>query len=258
MGRAGVASALVRSIAALAAAGFPAVAAAEAEPGAQPAANLLRFDSAVYWGADAVGMVGGRDFNAGIGLIGALNGDIGRPGWIVSGSFGLGRTRTLWSATDSRYATLVAGRQWSTPSHYFSLSAGLAWRDKDNRPDAGGEGSALGAVIRYSFDTRAPDALYLQSYGSYSTIDDEVHFHLRVGRRTSALRFGGEFMLFDDARDRPTLRFGAFVGDIPMGPMGHGLNLTLAAGYRHELEPGKGDGFYATLGFSMPLRLGGR
>ena len=197
-------------------------------------------------------MVGGRDLHAGIGFVSALDGDIGRPGWIVSGSFGLGRTRTLWNATDSRYATLVAGHQWVTPSRYFSLSAGLAWRDKENRPAGAGEGDRLGAVIRYSFDTRALDALYLQSYGAYSTIDDEVHFHLRAGRRTSILRFGGEFTLFDDARNRPTLRYGAFVGDIPMG---HGLGMTLAAGYRHELTPGKGDGLYATIGFSMPLSL---
>jgi len=218
----------------------------------EAAGNLLRFDSAFYWGADAVGMVGGRDFNAGLGFVSALNGDIGRPGWIVSGSFGFGRTRTLWNATDSRYAALLAGRQWTTQAYYLSLSAGLAWRDKKNRPAGAGDGSALGATVQYGFDTRALDAPYFQSFGAYSTIDDEVHFHVRAGRRTSTLRFGGEFMLFDDARNRPTLRYGAFVGDIALA---HGLAMTLAAGYRHELEPGKGDGLYVTLGISMPLRL---
>lgn len=252
MERAGV---LPRNVAVVFLATFlagPVAGAAQAEEAAAPAGNLLRFDSALYWGADAVGMVGGRDFHAGLGFVTALDGDIGRSGWIVSGSFGLGRTRTLWGGSDARYATLLAGHQWTTPSTYFSLSAGLAWRDKHHRPAAPGDGGRVGAVVQYSFDTRALDAPYLQSYGAYSTIGDEIHFHLRLGRRTSTLRFGGEFMLFDDAGNRPTLRFGAFVGDIALA---HGLNLTLAAGYRHELTPGKGDGLYATLGFSMPLRL---
>ena len=216
----------------------------------QESGNLLRPDSALYWGADAVGMVGGRDFNAGIGFVTALSGDIGRPGWIVSGGFGLGRTRTLWNATDSRYATLVAGHQWVTPSYYLSLAAGLAWRDKDE--GGGSPGAAVGAVIRYSFETGARHALYLQSYGAYSTIDDEVHFHARIGRRTSTLRFGGEFLLFDDARNRPTLRYGAFLGDVPVSER---VRMSFAAGYRHELEPGKSDGIYATIGFSMLLDL---
>ena len=216
------------------------------------AGNLLRFDSVLYWGADAVGIAGGRDLNAGIGFVTALDGDIGRPGWIVGGSFGLGRARTPWSATESRYAAFAAGHQWMTPAHYLSLSAGLAWRDKNSTPAYGGDGGRFGAVIRYGFETRAAEAPYLQSYGAYSTIDDEVHFHLRAGRRASGLRFGGEFTLFDDARDRPTLRYGAFLGDIPVAGR---LRMTLAAGYRHELTPGKGDGLYATLGFSMPLGL---
>jgi hypothetical protein len=253
-GGSGVTGVLWRGIAALAAVLAAALAAALAatESGAagQENGNLLRPDSAFYWGADAVGMVGGRDFSAGIGFVTALSGDIGRPGFIVGGGFGLGRTRTLWNATDSRYAAFVAGHQWVAPSHYLSLSAGLAWRDKDE--GGGRPGAAVGAVLRSTFETSARDAAYLQSYGAYSTIDDEVHFHVRLGRRMARLRFGGEFMLFDDAGNRPTLRYGAFLGDIPVNER---IGMNLAIGYRHELEPGKGDGLYATIGFSMLLDL---
>ena len=245
-GWSGVTGGLWRSIAALAAA-LPAMGSGAA---GQENGNLLRPDSALYWGADAVGMVGGRDFSTGIGFVTALSGDIGLPGFIVGGGFGLGRTRTLWNATDSRYATFVAGHQWVAPSHYLSLSAGLGWRDKDE--GGGRPGAALGAVVRYAFETSARDAAYLQSYGAYSTIDDEVHFHLRLGRRMARLRFGGEFTLFDDAGNRPTLRYGAFLGDIPVTER---IGMNLAIGYRHELEPGKGDGIYATIGFSMLLDL---
>lgn len=232
-----------------------AFAAADARAGdAAPEKGAGRFDTVLFWGA-GTGAPGtdSADSGANIGFVTALNGDIGRSGWTITSSVGLGHTKAPLSRTKSFYSSLLVGHQWTQPGYHFSLSAGLHYRNNGERP-AGGptDGSDVGVTIQYGFDTRAVDALYLHSYGAYSTVADQIYFHLKAGRRTQRLRFGGEFTLSDDAWSRPTLRTGVFVGDIAIaGPVA----ITVSAGYLRHLEPGKSDGFYATAGFSMPLRL---
>lgn len=242
-----------RSLAACVAAA--AFAAADARAGdAAPEGEAARFDTVLFWGA-GTGAPGtdSADSSANIGFVTALNGDIGRSGWTITSSVGLGRTNAPLSRTKSFYSSLLVGHQWTLPGYYFSLSAGLHYRNNRERPSGSPtDGDDVGLTVQYGFDTSAVDALYLHSFGAWSTVADQVYFHLKAGRRTQRLRFGGEFTLSDDAWSRPTLRYGVFVGDIALaGP----VSVTVSAGYLRHLEPGKSDGFYATAGFSMPLRL---
>ena len=234
-----------------------AVAATDARAGDDAAPEkdrAARFDTVLFWGA-GTGAPGtdSADSSASIGFVTALNGDIGRSGWTITSSAGLGHTKAPLSRTRSFYSSLLVGHQWMQPGYYFSLSAGLHYRNNSERP-AGGptDGADAGATIQYGFETRAVDALYFHSYGAWSTVADQVYFHVKAGRRTQRLRFGGEFTVSDDAWSRPTLRTGVFVGDIALPGS---VAMAVSAGYLRHLEPGKSDGFYATAGFSMPLRL---
>lgn len=213
-----------------------------------------RVDTVLFWGA-GIGAPGtdSAESGANIGFVTALNGDIGRSGWTITSSVGLGQTKAPLNRTKSFYSSLLLGHQWTQPGYSFSLSAGLHHRNNRERP-AGGptDGGDTGVTVQYGFDTRAVDAFYLHSYGAWSTVADQVYFHLKVGRRTQRLRFGGEFTLSGDAWSRPALRTGVFVGDIALPGR---VAMAVSAGYLRHLDPGKSGGFYATAGFSMPLRL---
>lgn len=231
-----------------------AFATADARAGDGAPEQAARSDTVLFWGGGA-GAPGtdSADSSANIGFVTALNGDIGRSGWTITGSAGLGRTDAPLSRTKSFYSSLLVGHQWTLPGYSFSLSAGLHYRNNRERP-AGGptDGDDAGVTIHYGFDTRAVDAPYFHAYGAYSTVADQIHFHVKAGRKTQRLRFGGEFTLSDDAWSRPTLRSGVFVGDIALaGP----LAMSVSAGYLRHLQPGRSDGFYAGASFWMPLRL---
>lgn len=241
-----------RSLAVCVAAAFAAADARAGDAAAQAEAG--RVDTVLFWGAGS-GAPGtdSADSAANIGFVTALNGDIGRSGWIITSSAGLGLTNAPLSRTKSFYSSLLVGHQWTLPGYSFSLSAGLHYRNNRERPGGGPtDGGDAGVTVQYGFDTRTVDALYLHAYGAYSTVADQIYFHLKAGRRTQRLRFGGEFTLSDDAWSRPTLRYGVFVGDIALPGS---VSAVVSAGYLRHLEPGKSDGFYAGAGFSMPLRL---
>jgi len=234
-----------------------------ASPGAALAADPLleqrmapnpTIDTVIYWGADFT--YGNSDRN-GIGVdagfVTALNGDLGTAGWTIGGNLGLSHSEDIGSETDSIYGTLLLGYIWPGQGHYFTMAGGLNVVNNDETPSGGvTDGSTAGAIVQYGFETTREMAFYAQSYGSYSTANDQVYVHAKVGYKTSQLRFGPEFTVSDDRGSKPTLRYGAFVGDIPLGKR---VSMSISAGYQQELEPGTADRFYAAVGFSVPLSL---
>lgn len=217
-------------------------------------ADTPSFDTVLWWGADlAVRGSDHRAYGADAGFVTAINGDIGATGWTISGSLGASRTTAPLSDTNAFSGTLLVGHQWHAPGFYVSLAAGLHYVNNNETP-AGGptDGDEFGAVFQYGFETKTVEALYIQSYGSYSTAYDQAYFHSKLGYKARTLRFGAEFTAFDDTGSRPTLRYGAFVGDIPITDR---LSMVISAGYQHELEALEPDGFYAQIGFSVPLDL---
>lgn len=223
-------------------------------PATAIADDYLVKDTVVYWGTDFAHNSASK---MGIGLDGgfvtALNGDIGATGWTFTGSLGVSRTDDALSDSNSFYGTALFGHQWHAPNHYVSLSGGVIYTNNDENPSGGAtDGGAVGAIVQYGFETKAVDALYVQSYGAYATAYDQIYVHAKTGYKTANLRFGPEITLFDDESSRPTLRYGGFLGDISITDS---LNMVVTAGYQHELEVGVADGFYATIGFSIPISL---
>jgi len=210
------------------------------------------YDTVIYWGADgSLGPSLNHGYGADIGFATALNGDIGVSGWTMSGNFGLGRSASPAMNTDSIYASLLLGRQWHAPGYYFSLSAGLQYVNNAETPGGGiTDGSRLGAIFQYGFETKSVDNFYLQSYGAYSTANSQIYGHVKAGYKAKKLRFGAEFTVSDDIGGPPVLRYGAFVGDIPLGEK---LSMTVSAGYQQDLAPAAPGRFYAGLGFVVPL-----
>lgn len=209
-------------------------------------------DTVIYWGGDFTYGSSGR-YGAGVdaGFVKALNGNLGRAGWTISGNLGLSRSVDVGTRTNSVYGSALLGYIWPGQGYYFTLGAGVNVVANDETPSGGvTDGSKVGAIVQYGFETTRENALYLQSYGAYSTANDQIYFHAKAGYKTSKLRFGPEFTLSDDRGGRATLRYGAFVGDIPVGGK---VSMVVSAGYQQELEPGTKDRFYATVGFSVPF-----
>jgi len=210
------------------------------------------YDTVIYWGADgSFGPVLNHGYGADIGFATALNGNIGTAGWTVSGSFGLGRSVSPVFTTDSVNAALLLGYQWQAPGYYVSLAAGLQYVNNTENPGGGiTDGSRLGAIVQYGFETKSENSLYLQSYGAYSTANSQIYGHLKAGYKARQLRFGAEFTVSDDIGSLPVLRYGAFVGNIPLGER---LSMVVSAGYQQDLTPATPGRFYTGVGFSVPL-----
>lgn len=211
------------------------------------------FDSVAYWGTDLI-VTGSKRHGFGIdaGFVTALNRDISLSGWTATANLGFSRSVDTGTNTNAVYGSLLLGHQWHMANSYFALNSGVEVLNNDENPGGGAtDGSEIGALLQYGFETKATDAFYMQSYGSVSTAYDRIYGHLKSGYKTNSLTFGGEFTIFDEQDTDATLRFGAFVGGIDLGP----LNMIISAGYQHELEPGIKDGFYSQLGFSVPLSI---
>ncbi|MBW3096024.1 cellulose biosynthesis protein BcsS [Pseudohoeflea coraliihabitans] len=209
------------------------------------------YDTVVYWGADYAN-TDSDAFGLDAGFVTALNGNIAASGWIMSGSIGYGNTDAPLSETDSVYGTLLLGYQWVMPDFYVSLAGGAHVVNNDENPPGGiTDGSEFGAIAQYGFETTRTNSLYFQSYGSFSTAYDQVYLHAKAGYKLPTLRFGGEFTVFDEVASSSTLRYGAFVGDIPLTDR---LSMVVSAGYQDE-QGSSDDGFYATIGFAVPFSL---
>jgi len=209
-------------------------------------------DSVIYWGSDlSYGNSGRYGLGVDAGFVTALNGDLGIEGWTLTGNLGLSRSVDLASRTNAAYGSVLLGYLWPMDGYYFSLGAGVNVINNNQTPPGGPtDGSKIGALIQYGFETTQTNAFYTQSYGSYSTANDEIYFHAKAGYKNATLRFGPEFTLSDDNGGQPTLRFGGVVGDIPLGDK---VKMSISAGYQRDLNPGVADRFYTMVGFSVPL-----
>lgn len=213
-----------------------------------------KIDTVIYWGIDYA-RNGGRksDYGVGAGFVTALNGDMGVSGWTVTGNIGGARTDDAAFDTKSLYASALVGYLWHTPNYYFTLAGGVNYINNDETPPGGAnDGAEVGAIAQYGFETKKVDAFYMQSYGAYSTAFDQTYVHAKAGYKTPDLRFGTEFTYFGETTSRSTLRYGGFIGDISITDS---LSMVISAGYQHAMEPDVEDGFYATIGFAIPLSL---
>lgn len=211
-------------------------------------------DTVVWWGGEFTYKDSSRHgIGADMGFVTALSGDLGQSGWIVSGAVGLSRSNDIGSRINSAYGNVLLGYLFTAPGYYMSVSGGVDFANNNETPPGSvTDGSKVGAVAQYSFETTSSNAFYAQSYGSYSTTNRSTYFHAKAGYKMSRIRFGPEFTYADDRGGRPTLRFGGFVGDIPVGQK---VSMTISAGYQKEQDPGVADRFYAAVGFSVPLSL---
>lgn len=237
------------------------VAAAFSPVGAGAAENTIEsrmagdatYDTVLYGGFDyANGGSTKDDYGVDVGFVTALNGDIGTSGWVVTGNIGYGNTDSIVDS-DTFSTSLLLGYLWQMPDYYFTLSGGVHYVDNNDAvPGSPTDGSEVGVIGQYGFETSTVNAFYVQSYGSLSSVHDQVYGHVKAGYKTETLRFGGEFTVFDEIASKPTLRYGAFLGDIPLGDR---LRMVVSAGYQEDRQPGNEDGFYATVGFSIPFSL---
>lgn len=211
-------------------------------------------DTVIYWGGNlnysrSTRYGGGLD----AGFVTALNGDLGASGWTLSTNLGFSSSVDIGSRSQSFYGSLLLGYLWHLPDFYVSLAGGVQYVNNNETPGGGvTDGDQIGAIIHYNFETTRTNAFYLQSYGSASTAYNQLYGHVKAGYKAETLRFGGEFTVFDDIGGMPTLRYGAFLGGIPLA---ENLNMAISAGYQHEMAPTAPNGFYATIGFAVPLSL---
>lgn len=207
------------------------------------------YDTVIYWSGDYANS-DTNDYGVNAGFVTALNGDLGVSGFTVSGNLGFSYTDGSGTDSESYYGSLLLGYLWALPDFYISIGAGPNIINSDSDPASTSDGWDVGAIVQYGVETTRENSLYFQSYGSYSTVRDQVYLHAKTGYKASTLRFGPEFTYFDDNDSEQTIRYGAFVGDIPLSDR---LSMVVSAGY--EDENGGSDGFYATVGFAVPLSL---
>ncbi|HFC04772.1 MAG TPA: cellulose biosynthesis protein BcsS, partial [Rhizobiales bacterium] len=196
------------AILAIGGAGFTALAPGGALAGPDNAVN----DTVIYWSGDLALRGSGKyslAFDGGFAT--ALDGDIGTSGWIVTADLGYSHSKYVSSKSDSFYTSLLFGHQWQSPDYYFSLSAGLLFNSNDEKPSGGKtDGDKVGGALLYGFETKAVDAFYVQSYGSFSTVYDQVYLHGKAGYKTATFTYGAEYTFYDDNDSKPTHQIGAF------------------------------------------------
>ncbi|MCC0015208.1 MAG: cellulose biosynthesis protein BcsS [Rhodobiaceae bacterium] len=191
-------------------------------------------------------------YGADAGFVTAINGDITTTGWTLTANVGVSRSNDVATDTTSFNGSVLGGYQWHTPAYYFALNAGVHFVNNDDNPSGGPtDGSEAGVIAQYGFETKAVDAFYVQSYGALSSVYDQIYFHAKAGWKTQQLKYGAEFTASDEKDSGGTLRYGAFIGDIPLGMASVGIS----AGFQQELEAGKKDGFYSMVEMSMPLDI---
>lgn len=211
-------------------------------------------DTVVYWGVDTNWSSSSEyGLGADVGVVSALDGDLGATGWIFTGNAGMSYSDAPGSDSSSFYDSLLIGHLWVQPEYYFSVAAGAHFVNNNESPGGGPKDRGkLGAIFQYGFETTTNDAFYIQSYGAVSTIYDQLYLHAKAGYKAAALRYGAEFTLIDEEASRGTHRYGAFVGDIAVTDS---VSMVISAGYQEDRDPGDKDGVYALIGFSTPLSL---
>ncbi|HHN68260.1 MAG TPA: cellulose biosynthesis protein BcsS [Thermopetrobacter sp.] len=210
-------------------------------------------DTVLFFGPQvAIRSTGKSTLGFDSGFTTALSGDIDASGWVVTGNLGYAHTRYAGALTHSFYSSLLIGYQWQTPNIYFSLSAGVALNGDYDTASGTGVVGAVGGSLLYVFETKAVNAPYVQSFGSFSTIATDIYLHAKAGYKTTSVSYGAEYTFFDDSGSAPTHRIGVFVNGIRITDR---LSMSVSAGYQYNRAPDELGGAYATIGFSTPLSL---
>ncbi|SEO85334.1 hypothetical protein SAMN04490248_11421 [Salinihabitans flavidus] len=200
-------------------------------------------DTVVFWGLDyARNDSSMHDIGLGAGFVTSLGNDMSAGGWTLSAYFSHSNSTTLGGSTNMWSGWSSLGHVWQLPGGYFTLGAGFAAE----------EGQGFGGFAQYGFETTAANALYLQSYGSFSGINDSIYALGRAGYMGQQYRYGIETVYLDDNTAGQTLRYGVFMGGIDLG---RDVSMIASLGYQDESQPGRSDGFYTAIGFSIPLSL---
>ncbi|MCY0149400.1 cellulose biosynthesis protein BcsS [Hoeflea sp. G2-23] len=211
--------------------------------------NTERFASSVlFFGA---GYSVEREFGLDGGIVTALNGNIGQSGWILTGLVGYTDTdlnnppAAPYDSSDIS-GSLLAGYQWVNPDYFLNLQAGVTVRHENANT---GSSNDAGLIVSSAAATSAEDSLYGELNLAYVTIDNGFYGRGRAGWKFSPLTVGAEITYMDDDSSQSRTRYGAFVGDIPVGQ----FSMTLSAGYVERRDNAGDDGFYAQAEFSIPF-----
>jgi hypothetical protein len=190
-----------------------------------------------YMGLDHYDLgTGGATTGLGTGFTLPLNGSFARDDWLLSGNFGISEDQT----GSSYYASVALGYLWNFDGSYLSFGAGASTRKNKD----------VGGLIQYGFETTKPNSIYFQTYGSWSSIDNAVYAHGKLGYRSTQKPYGLEITYSDDSISAPLVRIGGFLGGIQVNEK---VSLNLAAGYEYRDSAIKVDGFYTTLSLSIPF-----
>lgn len=211
--------------------------------------NTERFASSVLF--FGVGYSAEREFGLDGGVVTALNGNIGQSGWIITGLVGYTNTAlnnppaTPYNSWDIS-GSLLAGYQWVNPEYFFNLQAGVTVQHENATT---GNSSRAGLIVSSAAATTAENSVFGELNLAYVTIDNGFYGRGRAGWKFSPVTVGAEITYLDDDSSQSRTRYGAFVGDIPVGQ----FSMTLSAGYVDRRDTVGKDGFYTQAEFSIPF-----
>ena len=232
-----------------------AYAAGPGEAGGQPYADEAYVDTkATEPDKDFVSIYSGYEwvedsnfFYAGFDV--ALNGDLSRRGFLLSGFGGFGNYDYFDSTVpggkidaDLTELTGLIGYQVYAGSVRFSAFAGVDWQNNDlNPPDAGNpvSGSDTDFVASGAVESGWNKPLYYKLFGSYSITNETYWAKARIGHNFGRVVIGPEGAFYGNENFN-SQRAGAFI----TFPLASRLALTLAGGFNFVAN----DEFFEELG----------
>ena len=186
------------------------------------------------------------------GFVTALNGDISAEGWTLTAIGGSSNVNSFSANSNSGFVAGTVGHLWQEKDYYFTVGAGAHYiNDGGFISDEGdADGDELGAIFQYGIETKPRNSIYFQSFGSYSTALQQQFANVKVGYATSSLIYGGEFIYSDSEDSSGARRYGAFITGISLPK---NTNVIISGGYEDDRDLGTDDGFYASIGVSVPI-----
>lgn len=190
------------------------------------------------------------------GFVHALNGDLGRDGWLarIVGGFGeydYTNVGVPGGKVDSDHTNLdlTVGYQWFLPGTRFSLYGGANRQEHDLSPNDPGnsvEGSEWGFKVQGEAETLDTSPYYGSAIAAYSTANDDYWTRFRLGTRFAGPVIGPELVLQgNDEYDEQ--RYGVFMKGLQLGP----LSTEVSVGYADASGTTGPSSVYGSLGFSF-------
>ena len=183
------------------------------------------------------------------GVIGALNGDLSRRGFLLQGFGGFGNYDYLNSEVaggkvnaDLTEASGLLGYQFFAGNVRFRAFGGVDWQDNDlSPPDPANpvSGNETDFIATGAITTTGPKPLYFDLFGSYSIVNQTYWSKARIGYNFGRLVIGPEGAFYGNENFN-SQRAGAFI-KFPLAPR---LSVTLAGGFNFVAN----DEFFEELG----------